>query len=49
MNKPRQRRHQFYYERLKREKLNYEKFKQEVKALPMPPIKMIKRVRRKCN
>lgn len=49
MNKNRQRRHQFYYERLKREKLNYEKFKQAVKALPMPPIKMIKRVRRKCN
>ena len=47
MNKNRQRRHQFYYERLKREKLSYEKFKQAVKALPMPPIKMIKRVRRK--
>ncbi len=29
MNKPRQRRHQFYYERLKREI----KFKKEVKAL----------------
>lgn len=49
MNKNRQRRHKFYYERLKREKLSYEKFKQAVKALPMPPIKMIKRVRRKCN
>lgn len=35
MNKNRQRRHQFYYERLKREKLSYEKFKQEVKALPI--------------
>ncbi|GEM_PF-2688998 len=35
MNKNRQRRHQFYYERLKREKLNYEKFKEAVKA---PPI-----------
>ena len=35
MNKNRQRRHQFYYERLKREKLNYEKFKQAVKALPI--------------
>ena len=34
---------------MEREKLNYEKFKQAVKALPMPPIKMIKRVRRKCN
>ena len=45
MNKNRQRRHQFYYERLKRET----EFKQAVKALPMPPIKMIKRVRRKCN
>lgn len=33
MNKNRQRRHQFYYERLKREKLSYENFKQEVKAL----------------
>ena len=43
MNKNRQRRHQFYYERLKREKLNYEKFKQAVKALPMPAIKMIER------
>jgi len=44
MNKPRQRRrHNFYYERLKRET----EFKQEVKAPPMPPIKMIKRVRRK--
>lgn len=47
MNKPRQRRHQFYYERLKREKLSYERFKQAVKALPMPPIKMDKRIRRK--
>ena len=35
MNKPRQRRHKFYYERLKREKLSYEKFKQAVKALPI--------------
>ena len=47
MNKPRQRRHNFYYERLKREKLSYEKFKQEAKALPMPAIKMDKRIRRK--
>jgi len=47
MNKNRQRRHNFYYERLKREKLSCEKFKQEFKALPIPPIKMIKRVRRK--
>ena len=31
MNKPRQRRHRFYYERLKREI----KFKQAVKALPI--------------
>lgn len=43
MNKNRQRRHQFYYERLKRET----EFKQEAKALPMPPIKMDKRIRRK--
>ena len=35
MNKNRQRRHQFYYERLKREKLSYEKFKQAAKALPI--------------
>ena len=35
MNKNRQRRHQFYYERLKREKLSYEKFKEAVKALPI--------------
>lgn len=35
MNKNRQRRHCFYYEKLKREKLNYEKFKQAVKALPI--------------
>lgn len=41
MNKPRQRRHNFYYERLKVEN----KFKQAAKALPMPPIKMIKRIR----
>ena len=32
MNKPRQRRHAFYYEKLKRER----DFKQAVKALPMP-------------
>lgn len=31
MNKPRQRRHRFYYERLKREI----KFKEAVKALPI--------------
>ena len=35
MNKNRQRRHCFYYEKLKREKLNYEKFKEAVKALPI--------------
>ena len=33
MNKNRQRRHCFYYEKLKREKLNYEKFKEAVKAV----------------
>ena len=33
MNKNRQRRHQFNFSRLKREKLNYEKFKEAVKAL----------------
>lgn len=49
MNKNRQRRNKFYYEKLRHEKLSQEKFKQAVKALPMPPIKMIKRVRRKCN
>ena len=43
MNKNRQRRHAFYYEKLKREL----KFKQAVKALPMPAIKMDKRIRRK--
>ena len=32
---------------MEREKLNYEKFKQAVKALPMPAIKMDKRIRRK--
>ena len=31
MNKPRQRRHRFYYERLKRDK----QFKEAVKALPI--------------
>ena len=35
MNKNRQRRHHFYYERLRHEKLSYEKFKQAVKALPI--------------
>lgn len=45
MNKNRQRRHNFYYERLKRET----EFKQAVKALRMPAIKMTERVRRKCN
>jgi hypothetical protein len=52
MNKNRQRRHKFYYERLRRERrerLSCEKFKQAVKALPMPPIKMDKRIRRKPN
>ena len=39
MNKSRQRRHQFYYERLKRET----EFKQAAKALPMLPIKIISR------
>lgn len=43
MNKNRQRRHNFYYERLKVEN----KFKEAVKALPMPAIKMDKRIRRK--
>ena len=42
MNKNRQRRHCFYYEKLKQEK-----FKEAVKALPMPAIKMDKRIRRK--
>lgn len=54
MNKNRQRRNKFYYEKLRheklsQEKLSQEKFKNALKALPMPPIKMIKRVRRKCN
>lgn len=44
MNKNRQRRHKFYYERLKREKLSYEKFKQAVKALPVN-IEMLTRGR----
>ena len=39
MNKNRQRRHQFYYERLKREKLSYEKFKQAAKALSINLVK----------
>lgn len=43
MNKNRQRRHRFYYDKLKREI----KFKQAVKALPMLAIKMDKRIRRK--
>ena len=43
MNKPRQRRHAFYYEKLKRET----EFKQAMKAPPMTPIQMVKRVRRK--
>lgn len=41
MNKPRQRRHRFYYDRLKQEL----KFKRAVKALPMSEIKPTKRVR----
>ena len=45
MNKNRQRRHQFYYERLKVEI----KFKEAVKVLPMLEIKPNKRVRRICN
>ena len=45
MNKNRQRRHNFYYERLKREI----EFKRAVKALPMFEIKPIKRVRVKPN
>ena len=49
MNKNRQRRNKFYYEKLSQEKLSQEKFKNALKALSMPPIKMIKRVRRKCN
>ena len=50
MNKNRQRRHQFYYERLKRERrerLSYENFKQADKAMPTPLIQIGKRVRRK--
>ena len=39
MNKNRQRRHCFYYEKLKREKLNYEKFKEAVKALSINLVK----------
>ena len=35
MNKNHQRRNKFYYEKLKREKLSYEKFKEAVKALPI--------------
>ena len=35
MNKNRQRRNKFYYERLKREKLSQEKFKEAAKALPI--------------
>ena len=46
MNKPRQRRHAFYYEKLKREKLNYEKFKQAVKA---PPINIEMLTKGKLN
>ena len=42
MNKNRQRRHNFYYERLKRET----EFKQAAKALSMFEIKPIKRIRR---
>lgn len=48
MNKNRQRRHKFYYERLRRERremLSCEKFKLAAKALPMFEIKPIKRVR----
>ena len=48
MNKNRQRRHQFYYERLKREKLSYEKFKQAVKALPID-INMLTKENRNDN
>ena len=48
MNKPRQRRHCFYYEKLKREKLNYEKFKQAVKALPIN-IEMLTKENRNDN
>ena len=48
MNKPRQRRHAFYYEKLKREKLNYEKFKQAVKAPPIN-IEMLTKENRNEN
>ena len=48
MNKPRQRRHCFYYEKLKREKLNYEKFKQAVKAPPIN-IEMLTKENRNEN
>ena len=48
MNKPRQRRHAFYYEKLKREKLNYEKFKQAAKALPIN-IEMLTKENRNDN
>ena len=35
MNKNRQRRNKFYYEKLSQEKLSQEKFKQAAKALPI--------------
>lgn len=51
MNKNRQRRNKFYYEKLKheklsQEKLSQEKFKNALKALSMFEIKLIKRIRR---
>ena len=51
MNKNRQRRHQFYYERLRRERrerLSYENFKQAVKALPID-INMLTKENRNDN
>lgn len=35
MNKNRQRRNKFYYEKLRHEKLSQEKFKNALKALPI--------------
>ena len=51
MNKSRQRRHKFYYERLRRERrerLSCEKFKQAVKALPID-INMLTKENRNDN
>ena len=48
MNKNRKRRHKFYYERLRRENLNYEKFKRAAKALPID-INMLTKENRNDN